>query len=83
LQNAAGWLKQKGILVYCTCTLSREENQAVIQNFLNRHPEFLLEDVSPFLPESARMLIDVQGFLQTWPPDHRMDGFFAARLRKR
>ncbi len=33
LQNGAGWLKSKGILVYCTCTLSREENQGVIQEF--------------------------------------------------
>jgi len=82
LQNAAVWLKPKGILVYCTCTLSREENQDVIQNFLNGHPEFLLEDVSPFLPGPARKLIDAQGFFQTWPPAHRMDGFFAARLKK-
>jgi 16S rRNA (cytosine967-C5)-methyltransferase len=82
LQNAVRWLKPKGILVYCTCTLSREENQDVIQIFLNGHPEFILEDVSPFLPESARKLIDPQGFFQTWPPAHRMDGFFAARLKK-
>ena len=82
LQNAVRWLKSKGILVYCTCTLSREENQDVIQSFLNGHPEFILEDISPFLPESARKLIDAQGFFQTWPPAYRMDGFFAARLRK-
>jgi len=82
LQNGAGWLKSKGILVYCTCTLSREENQGVIQNFLNEHPEFLLEEIAPFLPEPARKLIDAQGFFQTWPPTHRMDGFFAARLKK-
>ncbi len=48
LQNAAGWLKSKGILVYCTCTLSREENQGVIQKFLSEHPEFVLEDVFAF-----------------------------------
>ncbi len=82
LQNAAGWLKPKGILVYCTCTLNREENQDVIKNFLNNHPEFKLEEVSPFLPEPAHKLIDAQGFFQTWPPAHRMDGFFAARLKK-
>jgi 16S rRNA (cytosine967-C5)-methyltransferase len=83
LQNAAQWLKPKGILVYCTCTLSREENQDVVQVFLNGHPEFILEDASSFLPEPARKLIDDQGYYQTWPPTHRMDGFFAARLRKR
>jgi 16S rRNA (cytosine967-C5)-methyltransferase len=82
LQNAAGWLKSKGILVYCTCTLNREENQDVIQEFLLAHPEFMLEDVSAFLPEPARKLTDGQDCFQTWPPDHGMDGFFAARLRK-
>ncbi len=82
LQNGAGWLKSKGILVYCTCTLSREENQDVIQNFLQENPDFILEDVSPFLPEKARELMDTRGCYQTWPPTHRMDGFFAARLKK-
>jgi 16S rRNA (cytosine967-C5)-methyltransferase len=82
LQNGAGWLKSKGILVYCTCTLSREENQGVIQRFLSEHPEFVLEDVSAFLPEPARELTDSHVFFQTWPPVHRMDGFFAARLKK-
>ncbi len=83
LQNAAGWLKSKGILVYCTCTLSREENQRVIEKFIARHPEFVVEDASPFLPKSARVLVDADGFYQTWPPTHGMDGFFAARLRKK
>jgi 16S rRNA (cytosine967-C5)-methyltransferase len=83
LQNGAGWLKPKGILVYCTCTLNREENQGVIENFLQENPDFFLEDVSPFLPGRARELVDAQGCYRTWPPTHRMDGFFAARLRKK
>ena len=83
LQNAAGWLKSGGVLVYVTCTLSRDENQGVIEKFIDRHPEFVVEDASPFLPESARVLVDNDGFYQTWPPAHGMDGFFAARLRKK
>jgi 16S rRNA (cytosine967-C5)-methyltransferase len=83
LQNAAGWLKSKGVLLYVTCTLSRDENQGVVEKFINRHPEFTVEESSAFLPESARMLVDPDGFYQTWPPAHKMDGFFAARLRKK
>jgi 16S rRNA (cytosine967-C5)-methyltransferase len=82
LQNGAGWLKSKGVLVYSTCTLNREENQGVIQEFLHKNPDFFLENVSPFLPDTARALVDNQGCYQTWPPTHRMDGFFAARLKK-
>ena len=83
LQNGAGWLRSKGVLVYCTCTLNREENQEVVHNFLQANPEFFLEDISPFLPEAARVLIDKQGCYQTWPPTHKMDGFFAVRLKKK
>ncbi len=83
LQNAAGWLKSEGVLVYVTCTLSRDENQGIIEKFIDQHPEFVVEDASPFLPEPARKLVDDDGFYQTWPPVHEMDGFFAARLRKK
>jgi 16S rRNA (cytosine967-C5)-methyltransferase len=82
LQNGARWLKSKGVLVYATCTLNRLENQGVIEKFLADHPDYFLEDVSPFLPDSAKDLVDKEGFYQTWPPDHGLDGFFAARLRK-
>jgi len=82
LQNAGRWLKSKGVLVYCTCTLNREENQDLIQNFLAEHPNFRLENPSAFLPAAARKLVDEEGFYQTWPPVHGMDGFLAARLRK-
>lgn len=83
LQNAAGWLKSGGVLVYCTCTLNREENQEVVENFLKTHPEFDLEKASEVLPEPARGLVDTEGFYQTWPPDRGLDGFFAARLKKK
>ena len=74
LQNGAGWLKPKGVLVYCTCTLNREENQEVIQNFLRKNPEFSLENVSPFLPDAARELTDSQGFFKPGP---RLTGWTA------
>jgi len=82
LQNGAPWLKSQGILVYATCTLSRLENEAVIEKFLAEHPNFVLEDVSPCLPDAAKSLGDTKGFFHTWPPDHGLDGFFVARMRK-
>jgi 16S rRNA (cytosine967-C5)-methyltransferase len=82
LQNGARWLKSQGLLVYATCTLSRLENEAVVEKFLAQHPNFVLEDLSPYLPDSTKTLSDTEGFFHTWPPDHGLDGFFAARLRK-
>ncbi|HMK66815.1 MAG TPA: 16S rRNA (cytosine(967)-C(5))-methyltransferase RsmB [Thermodesulfobacteriota bacterium] len=83
LQNGARWLKSKGILVYATCTLNRVENQEVVENFLGHHPDFSLEDISPFMSDSAKGLVDSEGYYHTWPPEHGTDGFFAARLRKK
>lgn len=44
LENAAGYLRVGGVLVYSTCTILREENQDQIQNFLQSHPSFILEE---------------------------------------
>lgn len=82
LQNAAAWLKSGGVLVYATCTLNGQENQGVVERFLKAHPQFELEEVSAYLPQGAQVLSDGQGCFQTWPPRDRLDGFFAARLRK-
>jgi 16S rRNA (cytosine967-C5)-methyltransferase len=80
LQKAAGWLKSRGVLVYATCTLCPEENEGVVERFLSDHREFSLEDVQPYLPETARGLADPRGYFYAWPHRHGTDGFFAARL---
>ena len=40
LENAARYVKPGGYLVYSTCTLSRAENDGVVDGFLQQHPEF-------------------------------------------
>jgi len=79
LSNAAARLKPGGILVYSTCSTSLEENEQVIDNFLNDHPAFVIEPVSRVLPQTAAMET-AAGFFRSWPHRHGMDGFFAARL---
>ena len=46
LENAAICLKDAGLIVYATCTFSLEENEMVIDSFLQKHPEFRLEKVT-------------------------------------
>jgi 16S rRNA (cytosine967-C5)-methyltransferase len=85
LAGAARHVKPGGVLVYCTCTTEPEENQQVVAWFLNAHPQFQVESVLPFLPAElqAKRLVTEEGYMQTYPHLHDMDGFFAARMVNR
>ena len=83
LRSVATLCAPGGVLVYATCTINRTENDVVIQRFCTEHPGFQLEDPRPDLPASIRPLVDHNGFLRTFPHRHSIDGFFAARLRRR
>jgi 16S rRNA (cytosine967-C5)-methyltransferase len=74
-------LKPGGVLVYATCTLTREENEGAVEDFLSRHQNFVLEGVGEDLPRAARDLACGR-YLLTLPHKHGTDGFFAARMRK-
>lgn len=82
LGNAATRLKPGGVLLYSTCSTSVAENEQVVDNFLNDHSAFVIEPVSTLLPQLAEMQTG-RGFFRSWPHRHGMDGFFAARLRKK
>ncbi len=74
LETAGNYLKPGGILVYSTCTVSRDENEAVVERFLAAHPEFVPVPLTEY------------GFSEGWttfsPAFDNCDGFFAARLRR-
>mgnify|MGYP002758049088 FL=1 len=77
--NAAGpLLKEGGKLVYATCTILQEENQAVIQSFLKENPEFSLEKI----PFDQTIYQDNEGQVTILPSDFDSDGFYLARLTK-
>jgi 16S rRNA (cytosine967-C5)-methyltransferase len=88
LVNASSHLKPGGYLVYSTCTMTREENDFVVESFLREHLDFKREDLSAMVPSSWQSLIDGRGFFRTYPAmivkpqGERLDGFFAARFRK-
>lgn len=78
---AADLLEEGGILLYATCSLDPMENDEVVAAFLRNRPDFALTSVREYLPESARVLCDAEGFFRT-SPEQGVDGFFAARLQK-
>lgn len=80
LQVAGRYVKNHGQLIYSTCTMEYEENQGVIEAFMNQCPEFSLIDISERLPET----LGIQGVTaQTFPGESGLDGFFIALMRKK
>ncbi len=79
LRAAATAVKPDGLLIYSTCSLEPEENDAQVDSFLSENLNFILEpppegSVSPDLLDGGR--------LRVLPQRHQTDGAFAARLRR-
>jgi 16S rRNA (cytosine967-C5)-methyltransferase len=82
LQHVSRLLRPGGRLVYTTCSTEPEENQQVVQAFLESHRDYQLEPAPAYLPPAARRFAASDPWLQTWPGPQGMDGFFGARLRR-
>ena len=79
LENASGYVREGGILVYSTCTIFHEENEDVVEKFLHGRPEFRLCEIASVLPEKFRPFIQ-KSYFKTFPRGDEMDGFFVARM---
>lgn len=80
IRQAARLVRPGGKIVYSTCTFSVAENEAIIEDFINEHPDWtiladpaLLAWCSPRLPGSYRL----------WPHRDHCDGGFAVALQLR
>jgi 16S rRNA (cytosine967-C5)-methyltransferase len=80
LASAARLVRPGGRLVYATCSLLPEENEAQVAVFLAAHPDFQvvpLSEAAPQLTDSAH-----PDYLSVTPARHGTDGFFAAVLQR-
>lgn len=83
LYNASKYVRNGGVLVYSTCTISEEENEEVIKEFLSDTPNFELEDIEGYLPEKYLNKTAKEGYIKLFPNVNGCDGFFIARLRRK
>jgi 16S rRNA (cytosine967-C5)-methyltransferase len=80
IEECANYVKKGGSLVYSTCSITVEENEMVIENFLKLHPEFQLVD--------AKLQVGLPGLRgltkcqRLYPHVHDCNGFFVAKLKK-
>ena len=81
LAAAATLVKPGGRLVYATCSVLPEENEAIVAAFLAAHPQFTPGDVAADLAR-AGIALDTGPTLKLLPHLHGCDGFFAAILER-
>jgi 16S rRNA (cytosine967-C5)-methyltransferase len=80
LEASALLVKPGGFVVYSTCTVTRAENQAVIEGFLTGSGGFRIDDLGDDLPAEWRGFVTGEGTFQSLPEPGGPDGHFAARL---
>ncbi|MBR0208088.1 MAG: 16S rRNA (cytosine(967)-C(5))-methyltransferase RsmB [Oscillospiraceae bacterium] len=76
LNNLSRYVRPGGTLLYCTCTILREENEAVVEEFLSSHKGY-----SPCDFEIGGRRSE-NGCYTFWPHIDGTDGFFAAKMRR-
>ncbi|MBC8346034.1 MAG: 16S rRNA (cytosine(967)-C(5))-methyltransferase RsmB [Candidatus Marinimicrobia bacterium] len=79
ISHMAKYLKPGGVMVYATCSLEVEENWNVVKWFLKLNDNFCIESGKDFVPNGW---LNVQKCLETFPPRDKVDGLFAARIKK-
>jgi 16S rRNA (cytosine967-C5)-methyltransferase len=81
LEAAARLVKPGGRLLYATCSILTEENEAVADAFAARHGAFRPLSCTALLA-SQRIALDTGERLRLWPHRHGTDGFFAAAYQR-
>jgi 16S rRNA (cytosine967-C5)-methyltransferase len=79
IRAAAAIVRPGGLMIYSTCSLEPEENDAQVESFLAEHTDWVLEPPPDGAVPAA--VLDA-GRLRVLPQRHATDGAFAARLRR-
>lgn len=84
LQKASSHLVSGGKLIYCTCSLSKQEGEDQVKEFLLKNPDYKTIKITP--PDILYQALTVEGWLRILPQHldalGGTDGFFIAILTK-
>jgi 16S rRNA (cytosine967-C5)-methyltransferase len=81
LAAASSLVKAGGRLVYATCSLLREENEDIVERFLETHADFRALDCGEILRQQG-VDIELSQRMRLWPHVHGTDGFFGAAFER-
>ena len=86
LDTAWDLLKEDGILIYCTCSLEKEEGENQIESFIKRKKNSLLDEINTSEIDKRLNVSDQNKWLRIFPNSLNYeggnDGFFIARIKK-
>lgn len=82
LDTSSKYVKKDGYLIYSTCTINKEENIEVVNDFLGNHNNFMLTDISDSVPKRLQKESCKEGFIQIYQNVDHIDGFFVARMKR-
>jgi 16S rRNA (cytosine967-C5)-methyltransferase len=82
LASAARLVKPGGRVVYGTCSFMDEENEHIVNAFLEKNAEFQLVPMKDVLAE-LKIPLEMGDYLKLTPQTHQTDGFFGAVLERR
>lgn len=83
LPSTAALVRPGGILMYSTCTFSMDENERVIDRFLNTHSNFELIPLPHYEGFAPGIGEKFAGTVRLWPHRFKGEGHFVAMMRKR
>lgn len=82
LDNLVPLVKLEGVLAYAVCSNEPEENEAVVESFLKKHSNFVIDNNHGRLSFEADLFVDQNGYFKTFPHRHHTDGFFCVKLKR-
>ena len=83
LDNVRKYVRPGGVLIYSTCTVTKEENEGG-RDYILSHSSLVPEDITPLLPEVLQSRETArEGYIRTLPGIDPCDGFFISVFRKK